>query len=211
MKSKHLRHLLMMALLVPGIVNAQNLPANGSKTESWQDLTINSNVSNYVSYYVPFSGRSVYQATSSQFIIPATSLVDMLGNTGSKVRKLTFYSNDATKDWGTAQFKVFMAEVPNDQFIQNEYIAWESLTQVYEGSVSLSNYQMTITFSEQFTYTGENLLVGFDLSQTGTGDPTGWLYAVTDKNSALFSVGENPKSVVVEENTTIVLEASCVK
>ena len=202
MKSKHLLHLLMMALLVPGIVNAQNLPANGPKTESWQDLTINSNVSNYVSYYVPFSGRSVYQATSSQFIIPATSLVDMVGNTGSKVRKLTFYSKDATKDWGTAQFKVFMAEVPNDQFIKNEYIAWESLTQVYEGSVSLSNYQMTITFSEQFTYTGENLLVGFDLSQTGTGDPTGWLYAVTDKNSALFSVGENPQSVVVEENTT---------
>ena len=57
MKSKHLLHLLMMALLVPGIVNAQNLPANGPKTESWQDLTINSNVSNYVSYYVPFSGR----------------------------------------------------------------------------------------------------------------------------------------------------------
>lgn len=202
MKSKHLLHLLMMALLVPGIVNAQNLPANGPKTESWQDLTINSNVSNYVSYYVPFSGRSVDQATSSQFIIPATSLVDMVGNTGSKVRKLTFYSKDATKDWGTAQFKVFMAEVPNDQFIKNEYIAWESLTQVYEGSVSLSNYQMTITFSEQFTYTGENLLVGFDLSQTGTGDATRWLYAVTDKNSALFSVGENPQSVVVEENTT---------
>lgn len=201
MKSKHLLHLLMMALLVPGIVNAQNLPANGPKTESWQDLTINSNVSNYVSYYVPFSGRSVVEATSSQFIIPATSLVDMVG---SKVRKLTFYSNEATKDWGTAQFKVFMAEVPNDQFTQNAYIPWQTLTQVYEGSVSLSNYQMTITLSQQFTYTGENLLVGFDLSQTGTGDPTGWLYAETNKSSAMFyvAISENPQSVVVEENTT---------
>ncbi|MBO4281672.1 MAG: hypothetical protein J5873_00555 [Bacteroidales bacterium] len=199
MKSKHLLHLLMMALLVPGIVNAQNLPANSPKSTSWQEITINSNVSDKVSYYVPICGQFANYATSSQFIIPATSLQQIVGCT---VGQLTFYTspNFATRDYGDATFKVYMLEVPNDQFASTEFFDWESLTQVYEGTLSVSNSQMVVDLDNDFSYSGDNLLIGFDLSQTGTGVETGWLYQITDKQSSLYSIwiGEGSQPVIIE-------------
>ena len=195
MKRKHILHLLMMALLLPVIVNAQNLPADGSGA-SRAELTIYGNGGNLNSTVIPFCGQMASYSTSSQFIIPAATLNTMAG---SAVNKLTFYStNDATKDWGNAVFKVYMAEVEQDQFVQAEFNDWESMTMVYQGSLSISNYRMEINLPQNYIYTGDNLMIGFKLIQTGTGGTaTAWAVEDTEKGTGIYAIDHDVNGQVI--------------
>ena len=159
----------------------------GGPTSSWSDV-VEFTPTNYVDYtfnedatsnssysYIPFRGGYVAYQTNSQFIIPATSLGDVAGGT---VRKLTFYSNTTTVDWGEATFKVYVAEVDNTTFASNPTsFDWSAMDEVYSGSLSVANGKMEILLDQAFPYSGtKNLMIGFEKTAVGTNATVAWIY-----------------------------------
>jgi hypothetical protein len=118
----------------------------------------------YIPFYYYYVSYSSYQIRS-QFITPATTeeLADVKWGT---INKLVFYNSSASVDYGDAQFAVYVAEVP--ETTMTEFFDWSTLTNVYTGTMSVSDNEMEITFSTPFYYMGGNLLVGFNRTATGT-------------------------------------------
>ena len=131
------------------------------------DYTYNSTATSSTSYN-PFYGYYANNATNqSQFVIPAAELAEIAGGT---IRSITYYTSNTTTttDWGGVIFDVYMAEVENSTFSSATFVNWDDLTNVYTGTVSLSNGMMTITFDQEYTYNGGNLLIGFKTNTPGT-------------------------------------------
>ena len=142
----------------------------------------------YTSSYVPFYGS--YASSSpllSQFIIPAAQLADVAGGT---IRRMTFYSSTATASWGDAKFSVYVKEVEATTFASSNAEGledWESMNNVYNGSLSISGNQMVIEFANNFTYNGGNLMIGFNETVTGTSASASWYYVSGASNSTLYA------------------------
>lgn len=104
----------------------------------------------------------------SQFIYPSTLLQSMGKN---DITGMTFYCNRNSSyhdiNFGNAEFKVFLKEVDYTVFSSQEFIDWDSMTQVYAGTLSVSDTQMKITFDTPYTYQGKNLMVGFYITSIG--------------------------------------------
>ncbi len=134
---------------------------------NYLDLIYNSTASTSNSN-IPFNGSYTTNATNqSQFIIPASGLVEVAGG---NIRSITYHTNSSsTTNWGGAIFDVYMAEVEQDVYSTTAFVDWATLgTPVYTGTVSLSNRQMTIVFNNDFDYAGGNLLIGFKINTPGT-------------------------------------------
>ena len=144
--------------------------------------------SNYTSSYVPFYGYYANRSPLlSQFIIPSTELEDVAGGT---IRRMTFYSSTASASWGDAEFSVYVKEVEATSFSASSAEGledWESMTNVYNGSLSISGNQMVIEFENNFTYNGGNLMIGFNETTTGTGASASWYYVSGSSNSTLYA------------------------
>jgi len=140
---------------------------------NYVDYTYGANASN-TSSYIPFYGYYANdERTISQYIIPATELADVAGGT---IRSLTYYTN-STPNWGTATVKVYVKEVNRTTFASgsaSEVEDWETMTQVYNGSLTVSGGQMTITFDNTYPYGGDNLMIGIKMDQTGTSASVSW-------------------------------------
>ena len=145
--------------------------------------------------YVPVYGMWVDSYTKSQFIIPANTLADMAYGV---INKMTFYSNTASKTWGTAQFDILLAEVNNTTFESATLVDWNTMDIVYSGSVSVSDYKMEIVFDNNYQYTGGNLLVGFHQTQTGTYSSISW-YGISSTASAIGGYDNNAKALSVQD------------
>ena len=174
MKINRLLLLLLLALYAPWAVQAQTLTSN----RDYVDLTfaegpITSDL------YVPFCDFSISYGTRSQFIIPATSLGEMIGGS---VERLIFYSTTQSHNWGSAEFAVYVAEVENTVFATNEIVAWNTMTEVYNGSLCIAGGRMVIELQNPFWYNGGNLLIGFQETVTGTNAASTPWYCVTYPN-----------------------------
>ena len=112
-------------------------------------------------YYYYISNSSLN--TASQFIIPASDLNSIQW---ANIEKLTFYANTATANYGNAEFTVYAGETAATT--QTSFTDWNTLTEVYTGSVSVNNNMMEITFDNPFSYTTGNLLIGIKITTAGT-------------------------------------------
>ena len=136
---------------------------------------------------VPFYGGYANYGTLSQFIIPAAQLADVAGGT---IRRLTFYSSTTTASWGDAVFEVYVKEVEASSFASANAEGledWTTMTNVYSGSLRVSNSQMVIELDNSFTYNGGNLMIGFNETTTGTSSSVSWRYVQGPSNSALYA------------------------
>ncbi len=113
--------------------------------------------------YVPIYGYYADAYEKCEFIIPSTVLADM---NGSQVSEMKFYSSSSSISWGNAVFKVFLKEVGNT--VLSAFLGDSDATTVYEGSLNISGGQMVVSFSENYTYNGGNLLVGVYETTTGS-------------------------------------------
>ena len=142
----------------------------------------------YTSYSVPIYGSYVGNSPLlSQFIIPSSELVDMAGGT---IRRMTFHSGTASASWGNAEFSVYVKEVEASSFASPSASGledWSSMTNVYNGSLSISGNQMVIEFANDFAYNGGNLMIGFNETTTGTGADASWYYVSGPSNSTLYA------------------------
>ena len=114
--------------------------------------------------YIPVYGGYVDAYEKNEFIIPATSLTDMVGGT---IKGLTFYLQSvASKSWGNANFKIYLKEVDNTTI--TSYTFGDSDTPVYTGALDATQSTMEIKFSSDYTYEGGNLLIGIYNTVKGT-------------------------------------------
>ena len=136
-----------------------------------------------------FMGDLSKKKTRSQFIIPATELTSMVGR---HIGKMTFYAQHQNVSWGSASFDVYLAEVDETSFSSpNTYYSWDTLNKVYSGSLSVSGGAMVITFSNEYTYTGKNLLVGINQTNPGEANTVYWYGVSSSSNTALYSIYDN--------------------
>ena len=139
----------------------------------------------------PISGPYVNTDTKSQFIIPATALEDV--DPGSKIKRMYFYSSSPSVDWGDATFKVYMKEVDYETFATASFEDWESpsLTNVYSGSLSVSNSKMEVILdNDGYIYNGGNLLIGFKLDNPGTKNSVWWVLTEGSGNNCVYSYND---------------------
>lgn len=92
---------------------------------------------------------------------------------GDEIKALTFYSAKQSQSWGKAEFKVSLAKTDNS-FFQNASGAWASaseestLTQVFDGPLSVADGEVTIPFNAPYAYEGGNLLIQVEISRGGS-------------------------------------------
>ena len=119
--------------------------------------------------YVPIYGTYVDEITKSQFIIPAVNLAAMQFGT---INKLTFYASNENVSWGAAQFEVYLTETSATTL--SNLADYSGMTQVYAGSLSISNNKMEVTFTNPYIFLGGNLMIGFLQTATGTWSSCNW-------------------------------------
>lgn len=130
----------------------------------------------YGNVQIPFAGYYADGTTKSQFIIPASDLTAMIDAT---ITDLTFYlTAPQNKDFGNAKWDIYLKEVDYaavgysypEEFANN-------MTKVYSGKLSINNYLFTIHFDTPFIYGGQNLMIGFNQTTSGSYVNTTWLGA----------------------------------
>jgi hypothetical protein len=100
------------------------------------------------------------------------------------ITELTFYSSNASIDWGAAEFEVYMTTTEDATL--GALVDWSSLTQVMvAGNLSIVDNKMVVTLSEPFQYTGDNLLIGFKQTAEGSFKNCSWY----GKNTTGASIG----------------------
>ena len=174
MKIKHLLLWLLLALCMPWSAKAQDtIPST---------LTVNSEGSTNASSVVPVPCAYVqYGDAQSQFILLNDDFEAMVGGT---VTKLTFYSNKSG-NLGNARFSVYVTEVLETEFTDNDYSTWDwdSTSIVYTGPLSISNNKMEIRLTTPFTYYGGNLKIGFKQINTGSSISNLFWKGIRDSNT----------------------------
>jgi hypothetical protein len=136
--------LAMLLFAFTGVMRAGELTV-------YDGTATNNHVPMYVYYFDDF--------TRSQFIIPATDLVEM---TGGRISSMKFYTTNNNVPYTTVStVEFYVAEV--DYTTITEYINKADAQVVYSGTVEFTSAQeAVITFNTPYAYSGGNLLIGCD-------------------------------------------------
>ena len=143
--------MLLLALGLPWAANAQ------------ETLTVYANETTTNSY-VPVWGLWADNSLQCEIVYPASELEDMAGG---EISALKFYTSSTSTNIGTASasnnwdgtFKIFMKEV--EATTLSAFTGTTGATTVLEGQkIGVVNGEMTIEFTNTYTYGGGNLLVG---------------------------------------------------
>ncbi len=149
------------------------------------ELTLNDDIK--TSNYLPFYGYKANAASNhGQFIIPSTSLTSVIDN---NITKLTFYNSTSSVNFGTVTYKVYLKEVSFTSFGTAEFVDWASMTEVYSGSLTITGNKMEIILDTPFTYGGDDLMVGFYQTATGTASAYAdtWVGATASEYTGVYS------------------------
>ena len=131
--------------------------------------------------YVPIYGYYADGISKSQFVIPAADLVDMQYGI---INKMTFYASNASVDWGSAKFEVYVSEVENTTL--ESLVDWSSMEKVMNaGTLSVSGNTMEVTLDKPYQYMGGNLMIGFLETSSGSWKSVYWLGVTQTENTAL--------------------------
>lgn len=136
--------------------------------------------------YIPVNGMYIdTYGCETQVIYPASLLTGIPA--GSSITSMKFYSNTASKTWSGNVVEIKLTEVENGSYASASTVDMSNATTVYNGSVSISGNEMTVTFDAPYTYNGGNLL--YDLFVTTTGSwSSAYFYGISYSSA---SVGKN--------------------
>ena len=153
------------------------------------ETTINDG--NNTNTYIPFNGNAANSSTNaSQFIIPASQLTAV---NGRQITKLVFYCTGETKNYGTAKWEVYMKETSSTSFSSQSFVAYG--TKVFNaGTISVSDYLLSITLDTPFNYNGGNLMIGFKTTEAGSYSYTSFygVNAASNTNNGLSGTSSTP-------------------
>lgn len=169
---KFLTILLLLATMFPFAAKADQLTVNdGTATNQ------------YIPIYGYYADMPSYAEV--QFIIPKEGLTSM---TNTVISGLTFYAN-YNQNFGNAKWNVYIEETSYTTL--SSAISHAGSTPAYSGNMAIASNQLVITFDNQYSYGGENLLISFTKTQSGTCSPSSSnkFYGVTASNGASGYVG----------------------
>ena len=147
--------------------------------------------------YVPVYGYWCDNITKSQFIIPASALSAMqFGN----INKLTFHASNANVSWGAAEFNVYVTET--NETTVSALADYSTMTQVYAGTLSISNNIMEVTLTNPYLYMGGNLMIGFLQTVSGSFSSCSW-YGVSATGASQGGYGTSISQQNFLPKTTI--------
>ena len=130
--------------------------------------------------YLPIYGLYVdTQGTEGQFLYPSDSLSDMNGGT---ISKMTFYLSSSADEAWTGTIKVRLGEI-DDEALTSSFVSLDDLTEVFTGTMDATGTELTVEFSEAYTYSGGNLLVDFYVA-TGGNWKSASFYGANDLTSS---------------------------
>nr|MCR4826139.1 fibronectin type III domain-containing protein [Bacteroidales bacterium] len=147
---KFLLFLMFALFCVPWAANAQD-----TLTVHDENTTTNS--------YVPVWGLWADNSLQCEIVYPASELEEMAGGV---ISALKFYTNSTSTNIGNASassnwdgtFTIFMKEV--EATTLSDFTGTTGATTVLEAQIGVVNGEMTIEFTNPYTYGGGNLLVG---------------------------------------------------
>lgn len=155
-------------------------------------------------FQMPIYSYFTNEGVSSQFVIPAVELADVMNG---QITKLTFYNMSSEISWGDAEFKIYLGEMEASEFSGTAIKPWTEMSEVYSGSLSVSNGMMEITLATSYNYGTDNLVVGFDQTTVGTqGSQYNDLWygvSTNGSNIGLYSFGYSYTSASAVPKTTI--------
>ena len=143
---------------------------------------------------VPFYHN--YDYSHAQMLYLSSELV------AGQVDSISFYYDLATpKTMSSAT--VYLGEVSRDRMARYGYVPADSLTVVYQGSLSFSEGWVTIHFTTPFTYSGVgNLVVGFTNGHGEYNDLSGSKFRCTATSDTLSVVGYRDNTAVTVSNVS---------
>ena len=176
MRSKHLLLMLLLALIIPIAADAQE------ELTVYEGTETNMYVPAYVYYFDEF--------TRSQFVIPANELDPMNGAT---INEIKFYTTNANIPYTSAStVDVYLMEVNYTTINAFEPKANGSI--VYQGTLSFvsegTGGSLTISFDNEYTYNGGNLLVGIE-NTTAEGYKKIYFYGQEVEGASVANNDEN--------------------
>lgn len=126
------------------------------------ETTINSGTN--TNQYIPIYLNGVTTNTNSQFIIPSTSLTEIVNR---QITQIVFYTySPSSWDGKSSTFEVYLNETSNTAFESVTFSDW-GVNVLNSATVTVSSQTMTITLNTPYNYRGGNLKIGF--KQTGAG------------------------------------------
>lgn len=111
------------------------------------------------------------EGTISQVLYPASMLTEIQGK---DIQNVTFYA-DAPIALTSGEQKVWVGE-PNIDDLSG--IVSDGLTNVFNGTMTYSNQEATITFEQPYNYTGGNLLISFQIVTAAESAPATYFYGI---------------------------------
>ena len=171
-----------------------------------QAVTIN-NAGNTTQAHFPVYGDNVdVEGHKVQAIYLADQLKSIA--VGSEIKALTFYSANQNQAWGKTEFKVSLAQTdytsfPNTSGVWATASSGSTLTQVYDGPLSVADGELTVHFTTPYTYEGGNLLIQVEISRKGTSASSSFYAAATTDylikyaNSGSSREAKQPKITLV--------------
>ena len=151
------------------------------------ELTVNDGT--VTNDYVPLYGYYADTSGKSQFVVSSNDLSE-IGN--GSISGLRFYANYDFSFTGTWEIRLMET---SETSVSASFLDVTNATLVYSGLITITNGVAAITFSEEFQYGGENLLVEVYLAVTGNYSYSGLLswYGVSTGTSRGGS-GSSPSS-----------------
>ena len=110
------------------------------------------------SEYGPFRGLDLTDYQKTEFVIPASELTAMNGQT---IKELKFHMTSLGSNWNNT-FTLFVKEVDFTTFPSESpsFIGTTGATQVFSGQPTVANQTVTFSFNDNYQYKGGNLLIG---------------------------------------------------
>ena len=134
--------------------------------------------------YLPIYGNQYASKQINQMIYPASMLTEIQGK---KIKSMTFYPTAALSFYG-GSFNVSVGMTTQATYPQTNYRRLTGLTTVTTGQAAVRNAtELVITFDEPFEYTGNNLVVEFEVTATGTSSRSQNFYGVNPNSYTSFN------------------------
>ena len=149
---------------------------NFTPTDAYAITVYANGTNSETSTVIPMSGKFFDYYTKSECIIPASELGAMQWG---QITSITFYAKTVdthSSTWANTNQKVFVKEV-NSTTLGGSYSGMDGATIVFDGLLPMpttSTDGYTITFSQPYTYSGGNLLIGVYNDDDGSFNSVTW-------------------------------------
>jgi hypothetical protein len=137
--------------------------------------------------YLPIYGNQYANKQINQMIYPASMLTEIQGK---KITSMKFYAERINFSGGA--FNVSVGTTTTNTYPNRNYARITGLTTVKTGQAAVSGgTELIINFDQPFEYTGGNLVVDFEVTQTNTNSTTRFYGVNPGGYTSFYSYGTN--------------------